>query len=70
MELAVEEERRCDSERRRWSARSFLRRAISEGSSSAVVEVVFGRRGLAVLEGGLELYSMDQLDVLGMKGER
>jgi hypothetical protein len=49
--------RRWDSERSLWSARSFLRFAVSERSGSVVDEVfeILETADLGMVDGGLEL---------------
>ena len=63
----MDDSRRCDSARSRWRARSFLRFAASERSSTAIVAPALSRiRGAAgELIGTLELYSNFRIGHLG-----
>ena len=49
-----EEERMCESRRRRWRARSFLRCAVSVGSSVVLGALVGGFAVVVLDEGGFE----------------
>ena len=54
---SVEDSRRWDSLRKRWSSRSFFRLDASDASSSSgvILALLWSRDGVVELEGGLEL---------------